>query len=271
MFERFLSRHDLEIGRYQAVFCNSCGNQLARNVILSQLAKGNDFSFCNECGERLSLPSPEPLTRLSRREKVELDVQQSIAHRRTAFESALVRVKAMLRDRGEEEKSPTCFISYAWGVPEHERWVLQMAKDLRNADIDVLLDRWHSPLGSNLDLFIERIISSDFVISVGTPKLREKYDTQKADPVVAAELNLINLSIRQPTEYGDTVLPVLLGGTAKDSLIPQLQTLVNVDFRESVFYFSKLFDRIWRLFELPFDNPLLEELQVSMSQQERYT
>ena len=105
-----------------------------------------------------------------------------------------MRVKALLRDRDRSRK-PTCFISYAWGVPEHERWVLQMAKDLRNAGIDVLLDRWHSPPGSNLDLYLERIISSDFVIPVGTPQLREKYDTRTGDPVVAAELRLVDLRI----------------------------------------------------------------------------
>ena len=268
LFERFLSRRELEISRYQPVQCDKCGASLARNVVMDQLNKGKDFSFCHECGEKLALPNPEPLTRLSRREEIELDAQQDIAQRRTAFEAALVRVKALLRER-KEEKSPTCFISYAWGVPEHERWVLQLAKDLRNAGVDVLLDRWHSPPGSNLDLFIERISSSDFVISVGTPKLREKYDTQKADPVVAAELKLINLRVRQPTEYGETVLPVMLDGDARTSLPPQLQPLVSVDFRQSAFYFRKLFDMIWRLYELPFDNPLLEELQASMSPQER--
>jgi hypothetical protein len=42
-----------------------------------------------------------------------------------------------------------------------------------------------------------------------------------------------------------------------------------VDFRQSVYYFRQLFDMIWRLYDLPFDNPLLEELQASMTPQER--
>ncbi|UCF08368.1 MAG: hypothetical protein JSW28_01370, partial [Thermoplasmata archaeon] len=95
------------------------------------------------------------------------------------------------------------------------------------------------------------------------------YDTKKTDPVVAAELKLINLRVRQTTEYGDTVLPVLLAGDARTSLSPQLQPLVCVDFRESELYFRKLFDMIWRIYELPFDNPLLEELQESMSPQRK--
>jgi small GTP-binding protein len=269
LFERFLSRREFEIARYQPVNCGKCGASLARNVVMDQLSKGKDFSFCHECGERLALPSPEPLTRLSHKEEAILDAQQIIAQRRTAFEAALVRVKALLRDKGETVKRTTCFISYAWGIPEHERWVLQLAKDLNNADVDVLLDRWHSPPGSNLDLYIEHILSSDFVIPVGTPELRQKYDTRKADPVVAAELKLINLRVREPTEYGETVLPVLLAGDAKASFSPQLQPLVCVDFRDTNLYFRKLFDMIWRLYNLPFDNPLLEELQASMTPQVR--
>lgn len=262
--ERFLSRRNLEISRYQPVICGACGGQLARNVVMSQLAKNKDFSFCSECGEKLSLHKPEALTRLSRQEELALDLLQAVVERRTAFEAALVRVKALLRDRGKEEH-PTCFISYAWGVPEHERWVLQLAKDLRNTGIDVLLDRWHSPPGSNLDLYIDRILSCDYVLPVGTPELRQKYDTQKTNPIVAAELKLINLRVRQPSEYGDTVLPVLLSGEAQVSLSPQLQPLVSVDFREEPFYFRNLFGMIWRIYNLPFDHPLLEELQDSMS------
>jgi hypothetical protein len=250
------------------VICKSCGTALARNVVFEQLNKGKKISFCHECGKKVTLPSPEPLTRLLPKEEIEINNQQEIADYRTAFEVALVRVKGLLRDRKTKKKA-TCFISYAWGVSENERWVLQLAKDLRNADIDVLLDRWDSPPGSNLDLYIDRILSSDFVIPVGTPELRKKYDSRKADPVVVAELKLINLRVRQPKEYGDTILPVLLTGNAKTSFTPQLQPLVSVDFREADYYFRKLFDMIWRMYNLPFDNPLLEELQDSMTPQEK--
>jgi small GTP-binding protein len=268
LFERFLSRRELEIARYQTVICKGCGATLARNVVLSQLNKGKKVTFCHECGKRVNLPSPEPLTRLAPKVEGEIDTQSKIVEYRTAFEAALVRVKALLRDK-RKKKKPTCFISYSWGVSENERWVLQLAKDLRNADLDVLLDRWDSPPGSNLDLYIDRILSSEFVIPVGTPELRKKYESKKTDPVVAAELKLVNLRVRQPKEYGDTVLPILLTGTAKTSFTPQLQPLVSVDFRDSTLYFRKLFDMIWRLYDLPFDNPLLEELQESMTPQDR--
>jgi small GTP-binding protein len=267
LFERFLTRRELEISRYQPVTCHKCDSPLARNVVLDQLSRGKNFSFCHECGEKLLLPDPEPISRFSRREEIIMDVQQAVAQRRTAFEAALVRVKGLLRDQ-EKEKAPTCFISYSWGVHEHERWVVQFAKDLRNAGIDVLLDRWHSPPGSDLGCYIDQIMKSDFVAVVGTPQLLKKYQTQQADPVVAAELRLINVRLREPSVYGQTIIPLLLDGDVRSSFIPMMQTLVRVDFKQSAFYFRELFDMIWRMYHLPFDNPLLEELQASMTPQE---
>jgi len=156
------------------------------------------------------------------------------------------------------------------GVLEHERWVIQFAKDLRNAGIDVLLDRWHSPPGSDLGRYIDQIMKSDFVAVVGTPQLLKKYGTQTSDPVVAAELRLINVRLREPSVYGQTVIPLLLDGDVRSSFIPMLQTLVRVDFTQSAFYFRHLFDMIWRMYNLPFDNPLLEELQESMTPQDTH-
>ena len=268
LFERFLIRRELDISRYQPVTCFKCGSLLARNVVTAQLSKGKDFSFCHECGEKLQLPSPEPVSRLSRRDEVIMDIQQGIAQRRTAFETALVRVKALLRDQGKEA-APSCFISYSWGVPEHERWVVQFAKDLRNAGINVLLDRWHSPPGSDLGRYMDQIMKCDFVAVVGTPQLLKKYESQASDPVVAAELRLINVRLREPSVYGQTVIPVLLDGDVRSSFIPMLQTLVRVDFKQSAYYFRQLFDMIWRMYNLSFENPLLEELQASMTPQDR--
>jgi hypothetical protein len=231
---------------------------------MSQLEKGRNFSFCPSCGEKLTLPAREVLTAFPQAEDENISAQRDVAMRRTAFEAALVRLKGLLRDRNKEEKSPTCFISYAWGVSEHERWVLQLARDIRNAGIDVLFDRWHNPPGASLSRFTDQILSSDYVIVVGTPKLREKYETLSSDPVVAAELRLINTRLRQPAQYGPTIIPLLLAGTSLNSFTPLLQDLVGIHLYEEAFYFVNLFDLIWRIYELPFDHPMLEELRISM-------
>jgi len=172
-----------------------------------------------------------------------------------------------LRDQSKE-KTPTCFISYAWEKPDHQRWVMQLSKDLRNSGIDVLLDRWNVKPGDNLARYIEQITTTDYVIVIGTPELLQKYNSTASDPVVTAELEMLNLRLSQPNKYGHTILPILVEGNSDSAFSPQLRKLVYVDFKQSAFYFRKLFDMIWRLYDLPFDNALLEELQESMTPQQ---
>ena len=263
LFERFLERREVEISRYQPVRCPSCKERLARNVVMDQLEKNRYFSFCNACGQRLELSPPEVLTTFHPAEEQQVRAQQQIAERRTAFEVALVRVKGLLRDYGRSG-APSCFISYAWGVPQHEQWVLQLAKDLRNVGIDLSFDRWHNPPGASLSRFIDRILESRYVVVIGTPGLKKKYSAKTGDPVVAAELRLINQRLREPNEYGPTVLPLLVAGSPREALTPLLQDVVSIDFTEEPLYFMNLLNLIWRLYELPFDQPLLEELRASL-------
>src|SRR2546430_2699797 len=58
----------------------------------------------------------------------------------TSYETALVRVKGVVRDR-KDTTVPTCFVSYAWGNTAHERWVSRLSDDLSNAAIEVVLDQ----------------------------------------------------------------------------------------------------------------------------------
>src|SRR5207253_1528503 len=137
---------------------------------------------------------------------------------------------------------------------------LTLAKDLRNVGIDVVLDRWHCPPGSNLNRYIERIDASEYVVVVGTPGLRHKYQSTTADSVVAAEINLINNRLMQPKTYGDKVIPLLRTGSQKDSFPPLLQPMVSIDFQAEERYFRNLFTLILTLYRVPLDHPALEDL-----------
>jgi len=265
LVERFLSHWDLDIARYQPVICPKCKERQERDVVMKQLEQKREFTFCSNCGEKLTLsskvePAPSP-----RDEEKQLAEQQAIAARRTDFEAALVRLKAHLRERGDKGEKPTCFICYAWGKLEHKNWVVRLAKDMQNAGIDILLDLWHNPPGNSLSRFIDKIMSSEFVVVIGTPQLLQKYVNKKSDPVVASELEIINTRLRQKAQYGRKVIPLLLDGEPDAAFTPQLQDIVSVDFRDEPQYFVKLFYLIWRLFELPFNHRLLEELVDSMS------
>jgi len=44
--------------------------------------------------------------------------------------------------------APECFISYAWGNPEHEHWSRTIGDGFAEGGIGVMLDRWHNPPGA---------------------------------------------------------------------------------------------------------------------------
>ncbi|HEV2706542.1 MAG TPA: TIR domain-containing protein [Pyrinomonadaceae bacterium] len=264
LFEQFLRGRDVSIIRYPCVLCPKCGYRQRRELVVSRIDEGKGFLYCGECGKKIMLPKAgEPLA-LTHGERESLDAQQGVARRRKNYETALTHVKALMRDRGVETKAPVCFISYACGKGAHERWVETLAKDLRNAGVEVVFDRWHSPPGSSIAKFIERIVPSDFVAVVGTPGLRQKYETETADPVVDAELRLINTKLRKRTKERERVLPLLLDGTIEDSFPPLFEDSVCIDFRREESYFVNLFDLVLRLHHIRFDDNAVIDLRESM-------
>ncbi|HMN14170.1 MAG TPA: TIR domain-containing protein [Bellilinea sp.] len=254
MIERLLKMKELKILRYKPLKCIKCNEIQERASIMKQIQREKNTMHCIECGEKLTIPSVEEITKLTRHDRLQLEDGQATAKRRTEFESALVWVKGLLRDRGEN-KRPTCFISYAWGNKEHERWVHNLALALRNADIEVIFDRWHNPPGSSISKFIDRIDKSDFVIAIGTPDYLRKYDDENSDPVVDAEIRLINTKLRKRTPEREKIIPVLLSETADKSFPPLFKDSVYIDNTNKDNYFNNLFDMILTMYKIPFDHP----------------
>ena len=215
--------------------------------------------FCSNCGKKVPLP-PAILTTPTRAvASAALDREQLTAVRRTRFEMAITAVKAYLRDTASRAARPTCFISYAWGEAGHERWVTNLARDLRNADLNVIFDRSQNKPGASLTRFIELIASVDFALMIGTPLLREKYDATDADPVVVAELKLINTRLRKRAAESERVIPLLLEGEPPTSFPPLAEDSIFVDFREEDRYFERLFDLILILHGIRSDEPAMDE------------
>jgi len=163
---------------------------------------------------------------------------------------------------------PECFISYAWGVPEHERWVeKRLATDLQKAGIGVVLDRWHNAqIGASVARFVERIENSDRIVMVGTPLYRRKYENKDTSTgyVVAAEVDLIANRLLGTEAQKRSVLPLLLDGEKTASLPPLLHGRVYADFRDELAYFTTAFDLILSLYQLPPNHPAVADLRESL-------
>lgn len=267
LFEEFLRGRDVSVTKFPPVPCPNCGYRQQRGEVVKRIGEGKGFLFCGECGIRLVLPREGERVGLSAVKREQLDREQERARRRTTFESALVRVKALaVRDEGKE--SPSCFISYAWGDDAHERWVHGLSRDLENAGVRVTLDNKDNPkIGGNVARFIALIGESDFVVAVGTPEYQRKYENRGSETgsVVASEVDLIHLRLVGATEEEKaTVLPILLEGSERDSLPPLMRGKVYADFRPDDLYFPSLFDLILTLYGIPFGHPAVADLRDAM-------
>ena len=271
LFESFLARRNLTVMRYEPVRCSNaeCGHLLDRSVVRQRMKEGKFFAFCNECGEKLTLPKMAEPIQLTREVQAEVEVQRRTAEQRTRFEQAVFRVQAYVAE--QKIKPPECFISYAWGVPEHERWVeKRLATDLQKVGIQIVYDRKDNQFGDSLTRFISRIPYCASVVVVGTPLYFQKFENRLASTgsVVAAEVDLISQRLIGSQDEKRTVKALLLAGEKKASLPPLMWDGIHADFRDEPAYFITAFDLILSLYQLPPNHPAVADLRESLRGQE---
>jgi WD40 repeat protein len=255
-FERFLKRLPVQISRLPAVICPR-GHLQERAAVRKAISNSRPIFYCDTCGMRLTTPRIDNIGLPAGGAARETE---EIADNRTSYEVAIAWVKALRRDRGDESWRPTCFISYAWGDPQHERWVEQLADHLQNADVSVTFDRWHNTLRTRIDRFIEGF---DFVCPVGTPSYRLKDQAQYTDPVVQAELRLIESKLMK-RDAVHTVIPLLCEGTPQTAFPPLLEDSAVVDFRAESDFFVRLFELVLSIHRIPFEDNMSRKYRAAL-------
>lgn len=267
LFENFLARRNLTVQRIEPVLCSK-KHILNRAVVREHMSSGEEFAFCNRCGEKIKLPNPDQPIYLTKKQEKEVEANRRAAYLRSKFEQVLFRLKSYVTDEGIS--SPECFISYAWGVQEHENWVeRRLAMDLQKAGIIVVLDRWENArIGNSVPRFVERAWKTDRVLVVGTPLYRKKYDNNEPMRgfVVAAEGDLIGKRMIGTETEKESVLPVLLEGTSESAFPVLLQRRGYVDFRKSDTYFASVFELILSIYRISPQHPISLKLGELLSQ-----
>ncbi|HYL05844.1 MAG TPA: toll/interleukin-1 receptor domain-containing protein, partial [Thermoanaerobaculia bacterium] len=263
LFERILARQQVAATRFAPVICARCGYRPAREEAVRQIQSGERSAFCGKCGKKIALPLATEAIALSRPVQRRLDDEQQRARQQTAFEKAITWLK---RQAGEQ--APTCFISYAWGIKEHERWVERsLATDLKKSGIEVILDRWHNAeISANVGRFVSRIAESRFILAVGSPDYGKKGENQAAPKgsILAAEVDQIYIRMTGTEEQKRSVLPLLLTGSPDEALPQLLRGRVFADFRRSEAYFPALFDLILTMHGIPFESDAVIDLRHSL-------
>ncbi len=268
LFENFLARRNLTVRRYEPIICPK-GHTLNRAVVRQKMTSGVKLAFCSDCGEKITLPKADQPIHLTKRQLAEVEANRRAADQRSRFEQALFRLKNYVTER--KIAVPECFISYAWGNPEQERWVERnLAIDLQKAGINVVLDRWHNPPGSSIGRFIDRLEKVDRIVVVGTLAYRKKYDNEdpNSGTVVAAECAQINTRMRGTEKRKDTIVPILLestpDGTPDKSFPPCLNDKAYSDFSKPEYYFEKALGLLLSLYQIPPNHPVAMELRDSL-------
>jgi hypothetical protein len=253
------------VRRYEPVRCAK-NHLLNRTVVREAMQHGDKTAFCSKCGQELTLPTMAEPIQLTKDEQAAVDSQRRAAEQRTRFEQAVFRVGAYVAE--QNITPPECFISYAWGVPDHERWVeKRLAPDLQKAGIAVLLDRWdNAQIGASVARFVERIEEVEYVIVVGTPLYRQKARNvvSAKGSVVAAEWDVAGIRMLTAENRKRTVLPVLLAGEESESFPGLLRGRVYGDFRDELAYFTTAFDLVLSLYHLPPNHPAVADLRESL-------
>jgi hypothetical protein len=75
--------------------------------------------------------------------------------------------------------APKLFISYSWSNADHEEWVLNLAKELCESGVDVILDKWDLKKGHDSVAFMEKMVTDKEIKKVGI--VCDKVYAEKAD------------------------------------------------------------------------------------------
>ncbi|HEV2800893.1 MAG TPA: TIR domain-containing protein [Pyrinomonadaceae bacterium] len=265
LFESFLARRNLSVFRYEPALCAN-NHPLNRSVVREELREGKASAFCPKCGDKVALPKADEPIQLTQQERRKVDEQRWLAEQRTRFEQAVFRLSSFVEDQKLDR--PQCFISYAWGERERERWVERnLATDLQKAGVGVVLDRWENDrAGRSVSRFVSRIAECGIIIPVGTPLYFKKFENRVSDTgsVVASEVDLISQRLMGTEAEKETVMPVLLAGEKKSSLPPLMWDRVHRDFRSERAYFTTAFDLILDLYGIAHHDTAVADLRESL-------
>lgn len=63
-------------------------------------------------------------------------------------------------------EKPKLFISYSWSNPTHEQWVIDLASELTESGVHVILDKWDLKEGHDAVAFMEKMVTDSDISKV---------------------------------------------------------------------------------------------------------
>lgn len=152
------------------------------------------------------------------------------------------------------------FISYAWGISQHEDLVKEIVNDLILAGFHLLYDRKEDRKGKHLWEFIDKMITeANFIIVIGTHHYLMKYQyrskVNEQEHVLAAEGALISYMVGFNRIQSEKIIPLLLEGPAEKAFPPALLPKLAVDFWKRDRYLE-MFSLISSMYNIAYDDKI---------------
>lgn len=156
------------------------------------------------------------------------------------------------------KKRKTVFISYSWDNPEHQDWVLNLAKDLISKyGVNVILDQFELSAGKDLTYFMESSIEkADKVLVILTPNYKIKAEERKSG--VGYETSMITQEIFESPISKVKFIPILRDGTLTSSTPKFLKSKLYHSMNDDSFYINKLFE----LSRIIYEKPIIEKPEL---------
>ncbi len=154
-----------------------------------------------------------------------------------------------------QQDAPKVFISYAWAKdkPEHDQWVMQLATELRDSFVDVILDKWDLKEGHDAVAFMEKMVTDETikkVIMISDKTYAEKADGRQGG--VGTETQIISKKVYEEQNQGKfvAVLPEK-DENGKAYLPTYYSSRIYIDLSQSEKY-AEEFEKLLRwIFEKP--------------------
>ncbi len=167
---------------------------------------------------------------------------------------------------------PKLFVSYSWSDTGHEQWVVNLAAELRESGVDVILDKWDLREGHDAVAFMEQMVTDPEIMKVVI--ICDKKYAAKADGRaggVGTETQIISREVYENQAQKKFVAVVCEKDEDGRPFLPTYyKSRIYIDLSEPDRY-SEGFEKLLRwVFDKPLDvRPALGNMPLFLSESDR--
>ncbi|EJP4177968.1 toll/interleukin-1 receptor domain-containing protein [Vibrio vulnificus] len=157
-------------------------------------------------------------------------------------------------------ENPKLFISYCWSTPEHEQWVIDLATELTESGIHVILDKWDLKEGHDAFTFMEKMVTDPTVKKVAM--ICDEAYASRADGRsggVGTETQIISREVYEDQEQSKFVAIIPNRDDNGKAFLPTYyKSRIYIDLSEP----DKYIDNYEKLLRWVYDKPLHTRPQI---------